>query len=325
MLDPTRRTVLGLAAAATAAAAVGPRAFGRAPAPASAGFAFLAVGDWGRDGTQHQKDVADRMGEHAAAIGSRFTVSVGDNFYDIGVQTVHDAQWRTSFEDIYTAPSLRTPWYVALGNHDYRGAPQAQVDYSATSPRWRMPSRYFRQSFTAPDRQTIDLFVIDTSPMVKRYDSSKEHDALQLNVESQDVPAQLRWLDGALGASKADWKIVAGHHPVFSGGSGHGSTPELIADVKPMLERHGVQLFLNGHDHDLQHIVVGPVTYVCTGAGSETRPVSRIAGMRFCSDRSGFTAYRLEGDRMRIAFVDYTGRVLHEAEVARAPAAVRVG
>jgi len=53
--------------------------------------------------------------------------------------------------------------------------------------------------------------------------------------------------------------------------------------------------------------------------------VSRIAGMRFCSDRSGFTAYRLEGDRMRIAFVDYTGRVLHEAEVARAPAAVRVG
>ena len=314
--DATRRTVLtGIATLAAA-----PRAFARRAAAAPSGFAFLAVGDWGRDGTQHQKDVADRMGEHAARIGSRFTVSVGDNFYDTGVQTVNDAQWRTSFEDVYTAPSLKTHWYVALGNHDYRGVPQAQVEYTATSPRWRMPSRYFRQSFTAPDGQAVDLFVIDTSPMVKRYDSRKEHDALRLNVESQDVPAQLRWLDGALGASKAQWKIVAGHHPVFSGGSGHGSTPELIADVKPLLERHGVQLFLNGHDHDLQHIAVGPVTYICTGAGSETRPVSRIAGTRFCSDRSGFTAYGIEGERMRIAFVDYTGHVLHEAEVARAGA-----
>ncbi len=314
--DATRRTVLG-GIAATASAAIAPRAFARAADPA---LAYLGVGDWGRDGTNHQKDVANRMGEAAAQIGSRFVVSVGDNFYEKGVQTVHDAQWRTSFEDIYTAPTLKTPWYVALGNHDYRGQPQAQVEYTATSPRWRMPARYFQQAVGLPGGPPVDLFVIDTSPMVKRYDSAREHEALRLNVESQDVPAQLRWLDGALARSTAPWKIVAAHHPVFSGGSGHGSTPELIADVKPMLERYGVQLFMNGHDHDLQHIVVGPVTYVCTGAGSETRPVSAIAGTKFASDRSGFTTYRIEGERMRIGFVDYTGRTLHEAVVERASA-----
>ena len=286
-------------------------------------LAFLAVGDWGRDGASHQRDVAARMGERAAADRAAFVVSVGDNFYENGVQTVHDAQWRTSFEEVYTAPSLAKPWYVALGNHDYRGVPQAQIDYTHASSRWRMPARYFVQQMRAPGDSTLDLFVIDTSPMVKRYDSSQEQNALRLNVESQDVPAQLRWLDGALGASRADWKIVAGHHPVFSGGSGHGSTPELIADVKPLLERHGVQAYLAGHDHDLQHIVVGPVTYIQTGAGSETRPVSAIPGTRFATDRSGFTAYRIAGDRMTVDFIDHTGMVLHQAQIARGPALAR--
>ncbi len=314
--QPTRRELLtGFATAA----ALAPLAAASARSILAPGLAFLAVGDWGRDGASHQRDVAARMGERAAAIGSAFTVSVGDNFYNTGVQSITDPQWRTSFEDVYTAPALRTPWYVALGNHDYRGVPQAQVDYTRTSPRWRMPARYFTQSFTAPDGQRVDLFVLDTSPMVKRYDSAKEADQLRANVESQDAPAQLRWLDAALGRSTAQWKIVAAHHPVFSGGTGHGSTPELIAEVKPLLERHGVQIYLNGHDHDLQHIVVGPVTYVCTGAGSETREVNRIAGTVFCSDRSGFTAYRIAGERMTVEFIDYTGTMLHRAEVTRTP------
>jgi hypothetical protein len=31
---------------------------------------------------------------------------------------------------------------VALGNHDYRGVPQAQLDYAKTSSRWRMPAAF---------------------------------------------------------------------------------------------------------------------------------------------------------------------------------------
>lgn len=313
-VQPTRRELLaGLAGAATLAAF---------PArAASPGFAFLAIGDWGRDGASHQRDVAARMGEHATRIGSAFVLSVGDNFYEDGVQSVRDPQWRTSFEDVYTARSLQTPWYAILGNHDYHGVPQAQIDYSAVSPRWRMPARHFVQTFTTPDGQRVELFAIDTNPFVTKYHTDKRS-AMRANVATQDVAAQLQWLDGVLAASRADWKIVTGHHPVFSGGSEHGSQPELIARVKPLLDRHGVQLYVNGHDHDLQQIEVGGVTYVCTGAGSETRPTALIAGTRFCADRSGFTAYRIAGERMSVDFIDYTGAVLHRAEIARTPAAL---
>jgi len=81
-------------------------------------ISFLAVGDWGRDGAFHQAEVAARMGETATALYADFVISVGDNFYEDGVASVDDPKWKTSFEDVYTAPSLQIPWYVALGNHD---------------------------------------------------------------------------------------------------------------------------------------------------------------------------------------------------------------
>src|SRR5580700_8912217 len=89
--------------------------------PENAQFSFLIFGDWGRGGEFHQRDVAIQMGVAAAARHCRFIVSVGDNFYEKGVQTATDPQWKSSFEAVYTAPSLGVPWYVILGNHDYKG------------------------------------------------------------------------------------------------------------------------------------------------------------------------------------------------------------
>ena len=94
---------------------------------------------------------------------------MGDNFYEDGVQSTSDPQWRSSFETIYSAPSLQIPWYVALGNHDYRGVPQAQIDYAKISHRWQMPSRYYKVSGGQIGAPHLDLFVIDTSPLVHKY------------------------------------------------------------------------------------------------------------------------------------------------------------
>src|ERR1700754_3247232 len=92
--DFSRRTVIGgIAATAAIAPLSQSSAFSRPPS-------FLAFGDWGRDGAQHQRDVAVQMGKAAAELGSRFVVSVGDNFYENGVKSVDDPQWKTSFEDI---------------------------------------------------------------------------------------------------------------------------------------------------------------------------------------------------------------------------------
>ena len=304
MIRTDRRTLLG-GLAATAAVAPLARVDGAEPT-----LSFLVVGDWGRDGAEHQRDVADAMGRAAAENKARFVLSVGDNFYESGVQSAEDAQWRTSFENVYTAPSLQVPWFVALGNHDYRGNPQAQLDYAARSKRWKMPRRYYQVSGASLGAPGLDLFVIDTSPLVNKY-REKVDVLIGANVASQDPEAQLVWLDQALAASTAPIKLVAGHHTLRSGGSGHGDTPEIVERVLPLLQRHRVAAYINGHDHDLQHIRTDGLDYLCCGAGSQVRPVKPVEGTQFCTARSGFALLGLNERQLAAEFRDYTGQRLY--------------
>jgi tartrate-resistant acid phosphatase type 5 len=283
---------------------------------------FLAVGDWGREGAFHQADVAARMGETASAMNARFVISVGDNFYEDGVVGVDDPQWKTSFEDIYSAPSLQVPWRVILGNHDYHGDSQAQIDYSHKSRRWRMPARWTEVSETAPDGARVDFFLLDTSPFISGY---YKDGAKKVKVAGQDTAAQLAWFEDALTRSKADWKIVVGHHPVWplregeAGGEDGGAAKDMQARIDPILHRHGVHLYLNGHDHDLQHVEKDGTHYVCTGAGSKTRKACEPgAGSDFCSVDSGFIACSVSGRAIRIAYRDHTGATLHVVDIPRA-------
>lgn len=292
---------------------------------------FLAVGDWGREGQQHQRDVAVRMGESARELDARFVISVGDNFYEDGVTSVDDPAWQKSFEDVYDAPSLQVPWWVALGNHDYHANAQAQLDYSAKSKRWRLPARWYNQQQTAPDGSKVEFFFTDTSPMLSQYYADG---AVKVKVGDQkkNVPVQLAWLDRALASSRADWKIVIGHHPVYSGKlvgapKPHdddklertaGGQPDLIAALDPILQRHKVPLYLNGHDHDLAHIHRGATHFVCTGAGSLTADHCDLGGSDFCSLQSGFVACAVNRSRLRLAYRDYTGRELKVVDIPAA-------
>jgi acid phosphatase len=280
---------------------------------------FLALGDWGRDGAFHQGDVAARMGETAAALNARFVVSVGDNFYEDGVAGVDDPQWKTSFEDVYTAPSLQVPWHVALGNHDYHRNSQAQLDYTARSSRWRLPARWRSLEETTPDGARVALFILDTSPLISRYYADG---AQKVKVAGQDTAAQLAWFDQALGASRADWKIVVGHHPIWpqrpATDGGEGPSPDMVAKIDPILRRHGVHLYLNGHDHVLQHVEKAGLHYVCTGAGSKMRKDCIAQASDFCSLDSGFVTVSVTGPQIRVAYRDFTGANLHVVDIARA-------
>jgi tartrate-resistant acid phosphatase type 5 len=297
----------------SALSAVTPAAFAREP---DSQLNFLVVGDWGRDGANHQREVALQMAKKARQLRCSHVFSVGDNFYDNGVQSAVDPQWRSSFEDVYSARSLQIPWYVALGNHDYRGDPQAQVEYTQVSRRWRMPARYYKIAGSEVRAPHLDLFVIDTSPLVNQY-RDDVHGAIAKNVVSQDVDAQLRWLDQQLGASTADWKLVIGHHTLRSGGSAHGDTPEMVQLVEPLLRKHRVRAYINGHDHDLQHIRRDGMDYIGCGAGSEARPVQAVEGTLFCAARSGFAAMMSRPDSLSIEFHDLRGVRLYRAQVAR--------
>ena len=279
---------------------------------------FLIFGDWGREGQFHQTDVATQMGLAAATRKCRFIISVGDNFYDKGVQTATDSQWKSSFEGIYTASSLAVPWYVILGNHDYKGRPEAQLDYAKAHPDWRMPARYFSAVEPITKTENVEFFFIDTSPFVEEYQTKEE---MRDEIVSQDTNTQVAWLDQALSNSKATWKIVIGHHPIFSGGSEHGDQPELVRDINPLLEKHGVPAYFNGHDHDLQHIVRGSVEYFNTGAGSKVRPPGPTQGSRFYKGTPGFMAVSLGVEKMHVDVIDYTGALLYQAEVKNRVAA----
>ena len=279
-------------------------------------LSFLAIGDWGRNGEFHQKDVANRMGEAAGQLGAEFILSLGDNFYPNGVASVDDYQFTRSFEDIYSDHSLMVDWFVILGNHDYRGNPDAQIQYSNISRRWRMPARYY--SF---ERQLDDdsgekaLFVfIDTSPFEKKYYTE---DTYRVAVSSQDTTRQKVWLEKTLSESKAKWKFVIGHHPLYSGGKRIKETGDVRASFEEIFERHRVDAYFAGHEHDLQHNRAKTVHHFISGAGSEIRPTGRAEFTLFGKSIQGFLCASLTGKSLLIQAVDYRGNVLYKTRIEK--------
>ena len=109
----------------------------------SARECFLAVGDWGMgDETPAQREVAAAMDRVAAECGAKWVLSLGDNFYEWGVENLQDALWRSHFFDVYTGHALQIPWYLALGDHDHCGNVSAEVAQTLESDdiKWNMVS-----------------------------------------------------------------------------------------------------------------------------------------------------------------------------------------
>jgi tartrate-resistant acid phosphatase type 5 len=320
-MKQTRREFVRILFVATQAAAAGrflpgtlQAAAALEPLAQTGGLNFIIFGDWGRNGEADQVEVAAQMAASSGKINARFIISVGDNFYENGVASVDDPQWQASFEKVYRAPFLQIPWQVVLGNHDYHGNCAAQIAYGKTRPRWKMPARYYVQSEKIDAATTVDFFYLDTTPMIKSYHTDAH---TRQQAATQDVPKQLAWFKDALGASTAQWKIVVGHHPIYSGG-GHGDTPELIKTVLPLLQAHKVQAYFNGHDHDLQHLLAGEVNLFDSGAGSQHTLTFYTKRTKFAKSCSGFTTVSLQADKMDVQMIDNHGKLLYSTAVPRA-------
>ena len=317
----TRRAFVHTLFTAAAVGAVVPKWIDGAMAaePHDGALRFLAMGDWGREGEPHQTAVAARMGEEAARADARFVLALGDNFYENGVASVDDPQWQTSFEKVYTTPSLQVPWYAILGNHDYHVAPDAQIAYGAKSPRWRMPARYYTQSFPlgADGKAKADFFFIDTNPMIPAYAGPGMPVHLAENVRSQDVGKQVAWLRDALKQSNATWKIVCGHHPLYSGGLHDVDQLDTRAQLLPVLKEGGVRAYFCGHDHDLQHLASEGIDHFVSGGGSTVRDVEMLKESLFARKISGFASVALTPGAMRLAYIDETGQTIYQTTVPR--------
>ncbi|HLA64404.1 MAG TPA: tartrate-resistant acid phosphatase type 5 family protein [Rhodothermales bacterium] len=274
---------------------------------------FIVVGDWGRAGFFNQREVAAQMGRTADEIRARFIVSTGDNFYTTGVASVTDSKWRRSFEEIYTAPSLQVPWYVALGNHDWQGDPFAQVAYSNRSTRWELPAPYYSITGRLDDDSTDVLLVfIDTTPLA-------DFERAQIYPLSSlwDQDAQYAWIDSTLAASTAEWKIVIGHHPIVVGSYRYRDNPYLLGQLLPMLERRGVQMYFAGHEHNLQHLRLPgrQIEHFISGAGSLLRTPEADDNTLWALRVPGFMSVSITPQMTYVHAIDDLGRTRYAVNV----------
>ena len=218
------------------------------------GVRFCALGDWGYpNGTL--ASVVATLRDTGHAQDADFMLLLGDNFYEDGVRSARDRRWTTGFERVFPEDSFDMPFYALLGNHDHNRNVAAQVEYSNESDRWRMPGFYYKASFEHGGEPLLDLFCLDTPPM---------------HVGDKSARNQLLWLKQQLASSRARWRIVAGHHPLLSGGtSGHmaGARDQLAQ----MLANHRVHAYVSGHDHDLE-LLAAPEGWLQVVSGSASHP-----------------------------------------------------
>ncbi len=268
---------------------------------------LLLVGDWGTGGAGAKK-VAAAMAARHAAHPAHAVISTGDNIYPSGVSDVDDPQWRTKFENIFPAARLPIPFWAVLGNHDYRKNPDAQVAYTGkrladgSITRWRMPGRAWSTVFTAGD-VTLRVIGIDTQQLVANAESRRKH---------------LAWIDSVLSASKEAHVMVVGHHPVYSHGH-YGDNAAMKKHLAPLLRRHKVRVYCNGHEHDLQVLRrQDGVRYLISGGGGGKRPSTPGVNTEFASGSMGFMELSFDAKAMHVYVLDASGQVLHAFKDAHA-------
>lgn len=275
----------------------------------------FVFGDWGRRGEFKQKELATAMGAAALKFEPEFIISTGDNFYPNGVASVTDPQWAHSFEDIYSAHSLNINWFVVLGNHDYRGNWQAEIDYTNISRRWNMPEAYYSFEQELEDGSTGLFVFVDTNPLNDEYYEEKKYAS---KVSTQDTTKQMTWLKETLANSDADWKIVTGHHPLYSGGKRIEDPNYVRNHLLPILKEYEVDFYLAGHEHDLQYIKPeGKTHHIVSGAGSEVRPTGYLSNTVFAESRQGFGYLTFKKGLARLSFIDYKGKLLYQTEIVK--------
>eukprot|EP00493_Phyllostaurus_siculus_P024267 UN24606 len=135
----------------------------------------------------------------------------------------------------------------------------AQIFYSNYSSRWTFPDYYytFTKTFnTTGGKRTAQFIMMDTVVLAGQSYHDEENDVfVKAEGPLDEIAAnqQYAWLKHTLKQSAADYIWVGGHYPVWSV-CNHGPTAQLVKDVKPLLEKHGVTGYIAGHDHCMSFI-----------------------------------------------------------------------
>ncbi|MGB5635700.1 MAG: metallophosphoesterase [Waterburya sp.] len=247
---------------------------------------FVVAGDVGT-GEKGQHNVAKVMSCFFAANPFPLVLLTGDNIYSHGEMEKIKSTFEIPYQKLL---QQKVKFYAALGNHDTDNAYQGekQIRYAG----FNMGDRYY--TF---ERGTVQFFALDTNPKAP-------------------WQKQLDWLEQELKQTKQPWKVVFGHHPLYSSGM-HGGSSELIEKLSPLFARYGVQLYLNGHDHDYERTtVINGTTYVtCGNGGAKPRDVGKSEWTAYSVSRLGFAAVEVYSDRLEVMGIGTNGKIFDRGEV----------
>jgi hypothetical protein len=245
----------------------------------------LAFGDFGT-GSEGMKKTAAAAAAHHGANPFDLGLTLGDNILSNGVTSPADPRWKGEWEDLYDP--LGIPIFAVTGNQDwgFPDSPAAEILYSQKSRTWRMPALYY--SYTAGP---VQFFALATQALSE---------------------TQLRWLDRELGRSTKRWKIVYGHHPVYSHGS-HGDTPGFDKDLLTVMKGRA-HVYLAGHEHMAQHLKPegGVHLLVAPAAGQGIRPVKSGPRTLYSGSFYGFAVIEAGHGELTLRFVDADGKAQYE-------------
>lgn len=240
---------------------------------------FVSVADTGT-GAKGQYAVARAMTLYHKQNLYDLVVLAGDNIYNNGEISKINAVFERPYENLL---KQGVKFQACLGNHDIRtenGEPQLRY------PGFNMNG----QRYYTFRRDQIQFFALDTN-------------------SNADWTNQLTWLEKELSSSNAPWKVVFGHHPIYSSGL-YGSNPDFIKTFTPLFQKYGVQLYINGHEHSYERTrAINGTTYLICGAGAGHRPVKRSQWTEYSTSNLSFAAYEVYADRIELSAIGTNHKV----------------
>lgn len=209
------------------------------PAEKMTAFKFLVFGDsqsglpkdpeyrpWG-------KTIRNAYTAHPDAA---FFMNVGD-LVEVGQDYAHWQNWYAAAKDVME----QLPCMAVTGNHETYDVPEENHSV--------LPL-YFKKQLRLPFNGPADM-----KGQVYSFDYGDAHIAVldsQAAEEQAYVPdmlnLQAKWLDEDLAGSRKEWNIVLFHKTPYYNKATR-SNEAVKAALTPVLDRHHVDLVINGHDH----------------------------------------------------------------------------
>ena len=209
------------------------------------------------------------------------------------------------------------PSLPVAGNHEYY----------PNGDQKRPFSKHWNQIYTMPDNAPNEtyrnrIYYIDYQGV--RFVAV---DAVNLQDEA-DGKMITNWLENTLQSNSCKWTVVFLHYPVYSCSQGRNS--EGFRNViKPILEKYGVDLVLQGHDHtycrgfameNVSKECKNPPMYVVSVGG----PKMYGLNVDFWSDRMGsytqlYQHIAIDGDVLSFQAFDVTGHLYDAFKLVKCP------